>query len=91
MSIHLKQHPFMKEATPKGSCKKVACDQRGHATQSGNPKRRVYRKLPPFSLWNDQPTTLYGVWRGHAETIQQASKRDLFSKFFPIFFYPPSE
>ena len=85
MSIHLKQHPFMKEGTPKGPCKKVACDQRGHATRSGNPKRRVYGKLPSFSLWNDQPTTHYGVWRGDAETIRQAYKRDLFSNFSLFF------
>lgn len=54
---------------------KLACIERGHAMQVLIQKEGIYRKLAPFSLWNDHPTTHYV--RGHAKTnltsLQKAS------------------
>jgi hypothetical protein len=88
MSIHLKQHPFMKEGTQKGPRKKVACDQKGHATQSGNPKRRVYiskvASLFPSGMISRQPTMECG------EAMPKLSS-GISSLKLSQFFYPPSE
>ena len=87
MSIHLKQHPFMKEGTQKVHVKKLLAIRGGMQREVEIQKGGFMEScLPfPFGMISRQPTMEYGVWRGDAETIRQAYKRDLFSNFSLFF------